>query len=382
MTIGRRSYIYEDEISIEKTSKYVLNGFNVILKDFYEPNFDFDTIISVGRITIDTVSYGAIISFDSSHAPVYAYKLVGDKNILLSGITYSGYMDKFFAAGNYGGDFILIKFNKSGSIEWAYSYGGLLGDSLDFIFINYAVNRRVVMIGHTKSFGCDPYWCLLLVEVDTLGNVIRSKIIKRVFLHGNANIYPRDFVYLFSGFVIFGYIEDSFTNYSFSIHIDTSYNLLHFVEYTANLNNKTYGASKFGSIPPYRYLTFGERDSFGLNIIIDGYFRNVCGDRYAYFSETIPNIIVDTPSILSEKVTLSVTPVYYAINIVGKEDTCGYTCNIPFDSLAIYERPTIAYKPQNYKIYSVDGRLVDKISREGVYFIISDKKIRKIIKRR
>ena len=75
-----------------------------------------------------------------------------------------------FGAGDY--DFLVIKLDPSGDVEWSKTFGGT---DVDYAYcVQQTFDTGYIMIGHTKSFGTSNY-DILVIKSDSSGNIEWSK---------------------------------------------------------------------------------------------------------------------------------------------------------------------------------------------------------------
>jgi len=158
-----------------------------------------------------TSSFGAggddifLVKFNSSGSVQWAEAVGGtgtdrDKSVIQtsdSGFAVAGYTGSFGAGSN---DLFLVKFNSSGSVQWAKAVGGTSGD------YGYSViqtsDSGFVVAGYTESFGAGSY-DLFLVKFNSLGSVQWAKAVGGTGAdRGKSVIQTSD-----SGFIVAGETE-------------------------------------------------------------------------------------------------------------------------------------------------------------------------------
>lgn len=127
-----------------------------ITNSFGAGNYDFYVVKVDGNGTVQwTKTYGGVNRDDGQHA-----EQTSDGGYIITGYTQS------FGAG--GTDFLLIKTDANGNLQWNKTYGGTNNDYA--ISVKPAFNGGYAISGYTESFGfgnSDVY----LVKTDYLGNI-------------------------------------------------------------------------------------------------------------------------------------------------------------------------------------------------------------------
>ena len=92
----------------------------------------------------------------------YAYSVqqTSDGGFIVAGETGS------FGAG--WSDFLIIKTDANGNVQWAKTYGGAKNDWANSV--QQSKDRGFILTGYTESFGVDPY-DILLIKTDSNGNI-------------------------------------------------------------------------------------------------------------------------------------------------------------------------------------------------------------------
>jgi uncharacterized delta-60 repeat protein len=156
-TYGYGGTRYDEAYSVQQTSDggYILAGVNYFgaFGDIFLIKIDAN-----GNIIWAKTYRG--ISYDEA----YSVQQTSDGGYILAGSTLS------FGAGHE--DFILIKTDANGNVQWAKTYGGTYGDRA--YSVQQTSDGGYIVAGTTWSFGAG-YYDIFLVKTDANGNVQWAK---------------------------------------------------------------------------------------------------------------------------------------------------------------------------------------------------------------
>ncbi len=109
----------------------------------------------------------------------YSVKQTSDNGYILAGYTNS------FGAGK--NDFLAIKLDSLGELEWARTFGG---DSSEIAYsVSKTQDNGYILAGGTKSFGAGS-GDFLVIKLDSLGNVTLAKTFGDTLYDGAVSIFP------------------------------------------------------------------------------------------------------------------------------------------------------------------------------------------------
>jgi len=251
----------------------------------------------------------------------YSICQTSDGGYIVAGFTYS------FGAGSY--DFLVIKLNSSGNIEWAKTFGGT----------NTEYDRSIcktsdggyIVAGETWSFGAGK-WDFLVIKLNSSGNIEWAKTFGGTQEDWDPSIYQTS-----DGGCIVAGITSSFAPYGSGLVIKlSSYGDIQWV--------KTFGGTSGGGVLSIcqtsdgGYIAAGEiypvggsnPDFLVFKIESDGSMTPGC-PWYSVnptvtsptLSTTSPNLTVTSPSISSSNISPTVTSpnlIIYTICALGEYD--------------------------------------------------------------
>jgi len=96
----------------------------------------------------------------------YSVKQTKDQGYVVAAMTTS------YGAGETDG--MILKYDKSGNLEWTKLLGGIEHDYI--VSIDQTENDEYIMTGYTKSYGNFGRWDYLLVKLDEFGNLKWAKV--------------------------------------------------------------------------------------------------------------------------------------------------------------------------------------------------------------
>jgi len=229
-----------------------------------------------------------------------------DGGYIVAGETYS------FGAGS--SDFLVIKLNSSGNIEWAKTFGGTVEDVP--LSICETSDGGYIVAGATRSFGAGSY-DFLIIKLNSSGNIEWAKTFGGTDYDGVWSISKTSD----GGYIVVGYTE--------SFGVGGGDFLVIKLNSSSNIEwAKTFGgtgldwAYSICQTSDGGYIVAGLTDSFGagrkdflvLKIELDGSMTPDCPWYSANptitsptLSTTSPNLLVTSPSISSSHISPTVT---------------------------------------------------------------------------
>ena len=164
-------------------------GLTFIVQIFLVANLFFAGLICVNAsdsLTSDNILIGGELDDE-----VVGIVEAPDGGYVLAGTTYS------FGAGK--ADFLLIKVDENGNVEWNNTYGGLESDVANALTPTY--DGGYVLAGETSSFGLGDkdFW---LIKVDSSGNMQWNQTYgsSQTIAEAKAVIQSSDNGYVLTGF--------------------------------------------------------------------------------------------------------------------------------------------------------------------------------------